>query len=78
LNIRGQELQQGLPLIDLIVATGLAASKGEARRLVRGGGARVNGKAVHDEAVNVDCLDLADGSIKLSAGKKRHAVIQVA
>jgi tyrosyl-tRNA synthetase len=72
------ELQKGAPLVDLLVKAGLAASKGEARRLIEGGGARVNDAAVtniaetlHDNAAN------ADGIIKLSAGKKRHGLIKI-
>ncbi len=56
-------------LIDALVGLNFAASKGEARRLVAGGGARVDGEAVTDEARLV-----APGA-KVSAGKKRHGVI---
>ena len=52
-------------------------SNGEARRLIKGGGARLNDAAVTDETPELPALaDLgADGVIKLSAGKKRHALI---
>jgi len=71
-------LTKGLPLLDLLVQAELCASKSEARRLVRGGGARVNDAAVDDEArvVGADDLD-AEGAIKLSAGRKRHALIRL-
>ena len=46
-----------------------AASKGEARRLVAGGGARVDGEAVADEAA------LVGPGARVSAGKKRHGLI---
>jgi tyrosyl-tRNA synthetase len=71
------ELERGIPVFELLHRAGLAPSKGEARRLVKGGGARLNDKAVSDEMRPVTSADLdADGSIKLSAGKKRHALIQ--
>jgi len=70
-------LESGIPLIDLMLDAGLAASKGEARRLVRGGGARINDEQVKDEARVVSGADLGpEGVVKLSAGKKRHALVR--
>jgi tyrosyl-tRNA synthetase len=65
----------GIGVLDALVALGLAASKGEARRLVQQGGARVNDTAVTDEKRLLTQADLADGSIKLAAGKKRFGVV---
>ncbi|AWK86490.1 tyrosine--tRNA ligase [Azospirillum thermophilum] len=71
------DLEAGMAVVDLLVTAGLAASKGEARRLIKGGGARVNDGAVADEAAKLTAADLnADGVIKLSAGKKRHALVK--
>ncbi len=70
-------LEAGQPAIDLFHRTGLAASLGEARRLIRGGGARVNDSVVTDEARRLTLADLsAEGVIKLSAGRKRHALVR--
>ena len=64
-------------VVDALVLAGLANSKGEARRLIRGGGAKVNDQAVSDEAAMVRSGDLdGDDTIKLSAGKKRHALLK--
>ena len=72
------ELEAGVPVVDLLVATGLASSKGEARRLIKGAGARMNDDAIPDETAKATPADLnADGVIKLSAGKKRHALVKV-
>jgi tyrosyl-tRNA synthetase len=71
------DLTRGIPAIDLLHRSGLASSKGEARRLIKGGGGRVNGKALTDDAAVLTLADVtADGYIKLSAGKKKHALIQ--
>jgi tyrosyl-tRNA synthetase len=71
------ELDAGVPVVDLMVRTGLAASKGEARRLIRGAGARLNDTPVTDEAALVRTGDLGtDGVAKLSAGRKRHALVR--
>jgi tyrosyl-tRNA synthetase len=70
------ELEAGVPVFDLLPRAGLAASKGEARRLIRGGGARINDALVESETRPVTLDDInEDGVIKLSAGKKRHALI---
>ncbi len=67
----------GVTVVDLFVAAGLVASKGEARRLVRGGGARLNDGHVGDELQQVGEADLrVDGTVKLSAGKKRHVLLR--
>ena len=67
------DLAAGIPLIDLLVATGLAKSKGEARRLISQGGAAVNGATVTDIEARVGEADLRDGAIILRAGKKRFS-----
>jgi tyrosyl-tRNA synthetase len=66
------ELEAGIPVFRLFVLAGLAASNGEARRLIRGGGARVNDAAVTDEAATVTSTN---DPIKLSAGRKHHRLV---
>lgn len=61
-----------MPLVDALVALGLAASKGEARRLIKGGGARVDGEKVADEAAIVH---IGAAPVKISAGKKHHGLL---
>jgi tyrosyl-tRNA synthetase len=72
------ELADGIPILDLLVRAGLAASKSEARRLVQGKGAKINDATVDDEALRVTDAALSpDGTLKLTAGKKRHALVKV-
>jgi tyrosyl-tRNA synthetase len=72
------ELDRGIPAFELIHRAGLAPSKAEARRLIKGGGARLNDVGITDEMQPVTAADLnRDGAIKLSVGKKRHALIHV-
>ena len=52
------------------------SSNGEARRLIRGGGARINDAQVEDEAMTAGLADLVDGQLLLSAGKKRHVRVR--
>jgi tyrosyl-tRNA synthetase len=71
------ELDNGIPAYELFRRAGLTASNGEARRLIRGGGAKINDAPVADEALSVtSALLSADGVIKLSAGKKKHALVR--
>ncbi|HJQ61175.1 MAG TPA: tyrosine--tRNA ligase [Vineibacter sp.] len=70
-------LQGGVPAFELFAEVGLAASKGEARRLIKGGGARVNDAAVTSETQAVSLADVGgDGVVKLSAGRKRHVLVR--
>ena len=70
-------LAAGIPLYAALAEAGLATSSGEGRRLIKGGGARVNDEAVSDEQHRLTSADLRDGAIKLSAGKKRHVLLSV-
>jgi tyrosyl-tRNA synthetase len=65
-------LAAGVPVVDLLVETGLATSKSAARRLIQQGGASLNGsRLAHLEAV-VTSADLHDGALLLRAGKKHY------
>lgn len=76
IEVAKTELTNGIACIDLFLNSNLTASKGESRRLIRGNGARVNDIQVVDENLVLDDSYLKDGYIKLSAGKKKHALIK--
>lgn len=69
------QLSNGLTLVDALKNTNLCQSGGEGRRLIKGGGAKINGRKVEDESYVISDADFEDGELKLSAGKKRHAVL---
>ena len=71
----GRDNANGLSMIAALNLVGFAKSNGEARRLIRGGGARLNGQAITDEEAGLKLADFVDGKAKISAGKKRHALI---
>ncbi len=76
-EVPGSELAGGIAVLDLLVRANLAASKGEARRLVQGKGARLNDMVVESDTLSVNAGHLAaDGTLKLTAGKKRHALVR--
>jgi tyrosyl-tRNA synthetase len=70
------DLAAGIPAFRLFAMAGLAASNADARRLIRGGGARVNDAAVTNEGQMISADLLRDGAIKLSAGRKQHRLIR--
>jgi tyrosyl-tRNA synthetase len=77
LAIPRDTLERGIAALDLLTGANLAASKGEARRLIRGGGARINDRPVKNETELVCLVDLDEkGYIKLSAGRKRHVLVR--
>ena len=76
IEISKTQLETGIIIFELFKLAGLAASNGEARRLIKGGGGRMNGKKINLETQIVTNLDLnKEGVIKLSAGKKRHVIV---
>lgn len=76
-EISSVELENGLAAFNLFSRAGLAASNGEAKRLIKGGGAKVNDLKITDESESLSLANVSsDGVIKLSAGKKRHALIR--
>jgi len=77
INIEPARIDAGVACYDLFLESGLAKSKGEARRLIRGKGAKINDKTVEDENMMVDSSFIKDGAIKLSAGKKKHALVKI-
>jgi len=70
-------LGEGIALFELLCEAGLAKSNGEARRLIKGGGARVNDEPVREEMAKIGPDAVGEqGFFKLSAGKKRHILVR--
>jgi tyrosyl-tRNA synthetase len=71
------ELKAGLGILAALVLAGLAASNGEARRAIQGGAIRLNDAAVSDERLALTEANLLpEGVLKLSSGKKKHALLR--
>jgi tyrosyl-tRNA synthetase len=66
------DISGDISLVDALVALGFVASKKEARRMIQGGGARVDGNMVSDENAQISA---SDRPIKISAGKKKHGLL---
>ena len=78
IEVPRSDLAAGIPAFRLFALAGLAGSNGEARRLIRGGGARINDTPIKDEGHTVTIADLHDEAIKLSAGRKQHRLVRAA
>ncbi len=76
-EVKSAELKAGLGVLTAYVNAGLVTSTSEARRQIKGGGVKVNDKAVTDEKLMLRLEDLTpEGVIKLSLGKKKHVLLK--
>jgi tyrosyl-tRNA synthetase len=76
INIPKAYLEAGIVIFELFMLAGLAASNGAARRLIKGGGGKLNGEKIRHETQIITSDDInSEGVIKLSAGKKRHVIM---
>jgi len=74
LSLSAAEVGDGISVAQLITRSGLAKSGKEAKRLIADGGARMNDVEITDAGQMIAAADMA-APIKLSAGKKRHALV---
>lgn len=70
------ELEEGLPVLDLLVKTGLVPSKAEGRRLIQQGGLTVNGHRIGAVEQVFSTNDLEDDCLVVRQGKKRFSRVQ--
>lgn len=76
LTLSAGDVGDGISIVQLIVKSGLAGSGKEAKRLIAENGARLNDEPLNDAGLMITA-DMLATPIKLSAGKKRHAVVQM-
>jgi tyrosyl-tRNA synthetase len=76
LSLSAAELGEGMSIVQIIVKSGLAKSGKEAKRLISENGAKLDDAPLTDAGLMIDAAALAS-PIKLSAGKKRHALVQL-
>ncbi len=75
-TLSADEAAQGQSIVQLFVRSGLAKSGKDAKRLIAEGGARLNDALVSDPGLVLQMSDLSE-PVKLTAGRKRHAMITV-
>jgi len=77
-QVQAEELAAGVPVVDLFVRLELGKSKSEVKRLVSGGGARINGEKIEDPLMVISADTFAStAEIKLSSGKKKHGIVEL-
>lgn len=70
------EIEAGLPLLEAFIKADLIASKGEGRRHIKAAALKINDAPCTDERP-IAASDLKDGAVKLSVGKKKHALVRI-
>ncbi len=75
--VEKSELREGIAAAELFCRTGLCASRGEARRLIRQGGAYINDRRLDSIEARIGDDDVRDGMMLLRAGKKRYHRVTV-
>lgn len=76
-EVDSASLEGGFSVVDAFVHARLCKSKGEVRRLIKQGGAYVEGRRVEDDSERIGMEDFKDGAIELRAGKKRHMKLEL-
>ena len=66
----------GLGILAATVMVGLAGSNGETRRHIKGGALKINDKKVDSHERKIRSSDIIDGTVKISVGKKKHALLK--
>ena len=78
IEMTSSEIAAGINVMDLFARTSLCSSKGEARRLVTQGGARINDRKIGEIEAMIDSSFVENGELLLRAGKKRYFRVIVA
>jgi tyrosyl-tRNA synthetase len=77
-ELQVSELGKGISAYELFRKVGLAESGGEAKRLIRGGGAKINDVKIEDENILITPANFtSDKTAKLSSGKKKHLLVKI-
>jgi len=78
ISYNNNELTEGVPILECLTNNNyLLSSKGEARRLIRGSGVKINNTTVSDENMKINnSLFVNESRIKLSVGKKKHIILE--
>jgi tyrosyl-tRNA synthetase len=75
--LQKSECELGYSILDLLVLTELAPTKSEARRLIKGGGVKINDNPLSDDTFKVTQNDFDNDTLKISVGKKKHHLIKI-
>ena len=78
IKIKKNEITNGINILDLVLLTKLANSKGEIRRMIKNNGLKINNESVTDETkIFYENNFNQDNTMKVSHGKKQHVIIKI-
>lgn len=76
-NLPTFNASDGCGILDAFVGIGFCSSKGEARRLIKQGGLKLNDQTITDENYRLQASDRVNGQIKIALGKKKFGIIKL-
>ena len=77
IQIKKDQVNNGLNIIDLSIKTNLFSSKSEIRRTIKNAGLKINNATVSDESLIINVSNFENEILKLSHGKKKHVLIKI-
>ena len=77
IQIKKDQVNKGLNIIDLSIKTNLFSSKSEIRRTIKNSGLKINNSTVTDESLIINLSQFENEVLKLSHGKKKHVLIKI-
>ena len=77
-KVKKNSITDGMNVLDLVLLTTLANSKGEIRRMIKNNGLKINNEVVSDETKIIDQNNFdQDNNMKVSHGKKQHVIVKI-
>ena len=76
-NIKKNEVERGINILDIVIKSNLLKSKSEVRRAIKNLGIRVNNNTIDQENSVITINDFKDNILKLSHGKKNHILFKI-
>ncbi len=77
-KVKKNSITDGMNVLDLVLLTTLANSKGEIRRMIKNDGLKINNEVVSDETKIIDQNNFdQDNNMKVSHGKKQHVIVKI-
>jgi tyrosyl-tRNA synthetase len=78
INLKKEEVINGINIVDLVITSNLLNSKNEVRRMIKNKGIKVNNIPVENDQFNVSLNNFEkENFLKLSHGKKKHVVFRI-
>ena len=77
INLKKNELENGINIIDIVIKSNLLKSKSEVRRAIKNLGIKINNNTINQENSTITINEFKDNILKLSHGKKNHVLVKI-